>query len=107
MVGKRAWATANDAAHENGPASHRKPKRPLMESPGSRNEQPRLFQFSDAADLALEEQRRDELKNRLLKAVDRENLEKFRKSDDEVPIVSRQDSLCLQLCSSKKSKIRN
>jgi hypothetical protein len=89
MVGKRTWATANDAAHENGSANHRKPKRKLKDSPGPRNEQPRLFQFTDAADLALEEQRRDELKDRLLKAVDRENLEKFRKSDDEVHTILR------------------
>jgi hypothetical protein len=87
MVGKRAWATANSASQENNIPSRRKIKRALTEAPSTRDEQSGLIQFTDAADLALEEARRDELKDRLLRAVDRENLEKFRKTDEEVGLL--------------------
>jgi hypothetical protein len=87
MVGKRAWATANSASQENNIPNRRKIKRALTEAPSTRDEQSGLIQFTDAADLALEEARRDELKDRLLRAVDRENLEKFRKTDEEVGLL--------------------
>lgn len=45
---------------------------------------PRVFQFQDAVDVAVEDQRRDELKQKLLEGVDRKAWERFRKSKDEV-----------------------
>ncbi|KAF2093807.1 hypothetical protein NA57DRAFT_47334 [Rhizodiscina lignyota] len=45
---------------------------------------PRIFKFRDAVDLAVEDERRDQLKNKLLQGVDRNEWEKFRKSDDEI-----------------------
>jgi cation diffusion facilitator family transporter len=45
---------------------------------------PKIWRFKDAANTALEDRRREELKNALLKGIDREKLEKFRKSDKEL-----------------------
>ncbi|PSK57852.1 Metal tolerance protein 9 [Elsinoe australis] len=45
---------------------------------------PNLFRFRDAAHTALEDSRRDALKKQLLEGVDHQNLEKFRKSDEEL-----------------------
>lgn len=45
---------------------------------------PRIFKFQDAARTALEDARRTELKTTLLTGIDREGLEKFRKSKDEL-----------------------
>ncbi|KAJ9630717.1 hypothetical protein H2203_001241 [Taxawa tesnikishii (nom. ined.)] len=44
----------------------------------------RLFRFRDIANTAMEDRRREELKRQLLEGVDREGLEKYRKSDDEL-----------------------
>jgi hypothetical protein len=89
MVGKRTWATANGTTNENGVA-RRKPRRAATETPVTgvpginSNERPRVFRFKDSANIALEEAQREELKHTLLKAVDRDDLEKYRKSDEEV-----------------------
>lgn len=45
---------------------------------------PRILRFQDAAWTALEDARREELKGHILKGIDREGLERFRKSDDEL-----------------------
>jgi hypothetical protein len=86
MVGKRTWAGANGATQQKDNARQRMPGRKVTDHPGTRNERPRLFQFADSEDVALEERRREELKDRLLNAVDRENLEKYRKSDKQVRV---------------------
>ena len=51
---------------------------------GNARPRPRVWKFRDAAMTALEDHRRDELKKALLSGVDREALEKFRKSDEEL-----------------------
>jgi len=51
---------------------------------GNAKPRPHLFQFRDAAHTALEDSRREELKETLLHGIDRESLEKFRKSDEEL-----------------------
>ncbi|KAF2722091.1 cation efflux family protein [Polychaeton citri CBS 116435] len=48
---------------------------------------PNLFRFRDAAKTALEDARRDELKKTLLTGIDRNALEKFRKSDEELKSI--------------------
>jgi hypothetical protein len=89
MVGKRTWATGNGTTHENGVA-RRKLRRAATEVPGNgipginNNERPRAFRFKDTANAALEEAQREELKHTLLEAVDRDDLEKYRKSDEQV-----------------------
>ncbi|EME47472.1 hypothetical protein DOTSEDRAFT_41866 [Dothistroma septosporum NZE10] len=45
---------------------------------------PDVWRFKDAAKTALEDRRREELKNTLLESVDRNELEQFRKSDEEL-----------------------
>lgn len=49
---------------------------------------PNMFRFKDAADTAMADRRREDLKKKLLEGVDREQLESFRKSDDEVSLVA-------------------
>jgi cation diffusion facilitator family transporter len=51
---------------------------------GDARPRPRVWRFKDAAVTALEDHRREKLKKELLVGVDREALEKFRKSDDEL-----------------------
>lgn len=49
-------------------------------------DKPKLFRFRDAANTALEDKRREDLKRQLLHGIDRRNLEQFRKSDEEVSL---------------------
>jgi len=51
---------------------------------GNARPRPNVWRFRDAVDTAMEDKRRDELKKALLSGVDRDGLEKFRKSDDEL-----------------------
>lgn len=51
---------------------------------GDAKPRPNLWRFRDAARTALEDRRRDELKQTLLNDIGRDELEKFRKSDDEL-----------------------
>lgn len=53
-------------------------------SNGDARPRPRLWKFKDAASTAVEDRRRDELKKALLNDIDRDGLEKFRKSDEEL-----------------------
>jgi len=45
---------------------------------------PAIFRFQDAANTALGGQRREDLKQKLLHGINRDGLEKFRKSDEEL-----------------------
>lgn len=54
---------------------------------GDAKPRPRLFNFKDAANTALEDQRREDLKKALLEGIDRDQLEKYRKSDDELKTI--------------------
>nr|POE92993.1 metal tolerance protein 3 [Quercus suber] len=53
-------------------------------SNGDAKPRPRIWRFKDAANTVMEDRRRDQLKSALLEGIDREQLEKFRKSDDEL-----------------------
>ncbi|KXL45449.1 MAG: hypothetical protein FE78DRAFT_70933 [Acidomyces sp. 'richmondensis'] len=48
---------------------------------------PKLWRFKDAANTALEDKRREELKKALLHGINRDQLEKFRKSDEELKAI--------------------
>jgi len=94
MVGKRTWASNNDANYPNDsanarPRNNRKATKPAAAA--NTRERPRLFQFRDSDDTAssvlLDAQRREELKHRLLHSVDTENWEKFRKSKEELKSI--------------------
>lgn len=56
----------------------------LGDSKNNQGLRPAIFRFQDAANTALGGQRREELKQKLLHGIDREGLEKFRKSDEEL-----------------------
>ena len=51
---------------------------------GNARPRPNVWRFRDAVNTAVEDARREELKKALLSGVDREGLEKFRKSDDQL-----------------------
>lgn len=55
--------------------------------PSARRRTPRIFQFQQAARTALEDARRTELKHALLHGIDRDGLEQFRKSDDDLKLM--------------------
>jgi len=48
---------------------------------------PKLWRFKDAANTALEDKRREELKKTLLHGINRNGLENFRKSDEELKAI--------------------
>lgn len=71
MVGRRTLnAFGNGKARSHNDSLHR-PK-------------PIVLRFQDASNKALEDERRNQLKNKLIDAVKGDELESFRKSDDEV-----------------------
>ena len=51
---------------------------------GDARPRPKVWRFKDAAVTALEDHRREQLKKQLLSGVDRDELESFRKSDEEL-----------------------
>ncbi|KPM34606.1 hypothetical protein AK830_g11968 [Neonectria ditissima] len=93
MVGKRLLSTGSvpkyhSAAHdEQDDRAHPRDLEtgyPSNNRDASRRQRPRVFQFQDAARTALEDARRTELKRALLHGIDRDGLEKYRKSDQEL-----------------------
>jgi hypothetical protein len=67
MVGKRTWTS--------GPDGDGKKKGNLK---------PAIARFQDASQKAVEDDQREQIKNRLIDGVEREALEEYRKSEDEV-----------------------
>lgn len=63
--------------YANGNGSHGKHN-------GNAKPRPKMWSFKDAANTALEDKRRDELKKTLLHGINRDDLEVFRKSDDDL-----------------------
>lgn len=59
--------------------------------PHSRRPKPKILRFQDAAWTALEDARREELKHTILKGIDREGLEKFRKTQDELKEIKNKE----------------
>ncbi|KAK5172621.1 uncharacterized protein LTR77_002741 [Saxophila tyrrhenica] len=100
MVGKRSYAGRPDqpraapyaensngdveSGHQNGHANSKARSRSYNGKDGDVRPRPRIWRFKDAAMTALEDKRREDLKNKLLSGVDREGLEQFRKSDDQL-----------------------
>ncbi|KAK0894018.1 hypothetical protein LTR02_012515 [Friedmanniomyces endolithicus] len=54
---------------------------------GNAKPRPKMWSFRDAANTALEDARREELKKALLHGINRDELEHFRKSDDELKAI--------------------
>lgn len=96
MVGKRGlFARENTSESTSRPASG---GRPLSSNgdlerghegtngaaKGNARPRPNVWRFKDAVHTAVEDARREELKKALLSGVDRDSLEKFRKSDEQL-----------------------
>lgn len=105
MVGKRTWA--NGEAVNNSPSKPPKPVRSKTVGEPRKGDKPKLFQYSDASTTSLEEQRREDMKNRLLSASETE-WEKVRMSDEDVRHCddSRTSANDKQLKGIKNKKIR-
>ena len=56
----------------------------LRKSYGSSKPKPKVWRFRDAVNTAMEDRRRDELKEAILHGINRDELEDFRKSDKEL-----------------------
>lgn len=56
----------------------------LRKSYGSAKPKPKVWRFRDAVNTAMEDRRRDELKEAILHGINRDELEDFRKSDEEL-----------------------
>lgn len=80
MVGKRQQTIPPSYANGN----HGEDKKIQNGDVGFGRPRPKVFKFRDAVDTTMEDQRREQLKEKLLTEVDRESWEKFRKSKDEV-----------------------
>jgi hypothetical protein len=84
MVGKRTWA---DGANDAGP--RRALARAQTEAP-RKPAKPKAFRrYADVADADEEDRQRDELRDRLIEAVDRGDLERYRVSDEDVSFAGR------------------
>lgn len=77
MVGRRAlhaFGNGKSSGHSQKQINGSNPYKP----------KPAAFRFQDAANAAVEDERRNKIKNSLIDAVKGDELESFRKSDDEV-----------------------
>lgn len=72
MVGRRTLKAFGD-----GSAKGKKDANPYRPKPAA-------FRFQDASNKALEDERRNHLKHKLIDTVKADQLEKYRKSEDEV-----------------------
>ena len=90
MVGKRlsSYTTTYDDSPAQRPRSRREDLERGYSGTGNANgdarPRPKVWRFKDAAVTALEDHRREQLKQQLLTGIDREALEKFRKSEEEL-----------------------
>lgn len=75
------------ARTSNGDLESGRAKRDKKQPNGNARPKPSLFRFRDAASTALQDERREGLKKALLEGIDRDQLEKFRKSDDELKAI--------------------
>lgn len=69
MVNKRAWTSG-----------------PVGDKKKNGNLKPAIARFQDASNKAVEDDQREQIKNKLIDGVEREALEHYRKSKDEVII---------------------
>lgn len=87
---RRAFNTGGRSDLESGTANGNAQNGDARPRPdGSARPRPDVWRFRDAAMTALEDKRREELKKTLLEGVDREELEKFRKSDEELKAIKK------------------
>ncbi|KAF2154752.1 hypothetical protein K461DRAFT_311154 [Myriangium duriaei CBS 260.36] len=88
MVGKRH--SLSERSHSNASSHHEangRKKGDLESGNGDARPRPNIFRFRDAARTALGDARREELKTKLLHGIDRQDLERFRKSPEEIKSI--------------------
>ncbi|KAI5367654.1 putative cation efflux protein [Septoria linicola] len=80
--------TGDDTYEGNGDANGNGNARSRPDlSNGVRGPKPGIWRFKDAARTALEDKRREDLKNKLLTQINHDELEQFRKSDEELKAI--------------------
>ncbi|KAK2675391.1 Cation efflux protein [Fusarium oxysporum f. sp. vasinfectum] len=94
MVGKRQWNNegarhrgrhvGDEAHHDEHPRDLETGRYSYYDPNKKSRPKPRIMQFQDAARTALEDARRGEIKRALLHGIDRQGLEKYRKSEEEL-----------------------
>ncbi|KAG5760630.1 hypothetical protein H9Q72_011266 [Fusarium xylarioides] len=94
MVGKRQWNNegarhrgrhvGDEANHDDHPRDLETGRYSYYDPNKKSRPKPRIMQFQDAARTALEDARRGEIKRALLHGIDRQGLEKYRKSEEEL-----------------------
>jgi divalent metal cation (Fe/Co/Zn/Cd) transporter len=98
MVGKRFYAAEDGHKHESNLNRSQSSRNDVESGPhyatsngyangqvnGDARPRPNLWRFKDAENTALQDSRREQLKKQLLSGVDRDALEKFRKSEEEL-----------------------
>lgn len=95
MVGRRnrsfyAEGGKNNGTGSNGDPNTKRNNDDLENGPAPANgngNKPRIFKFKDVAHTALEDSRREELKKQLLFGLEQVDLEKFRKSEEDVGVT--------------------
>jgi hypothetical protein len=75
MVGKRPWTSGSGNANGHDKNASKN---------GSIKKQPIGLRFQDVSNKILEDQRREDIKNLLIDGMDRDVLERYRKTPDEV-----------------------
>lgn len=86
MVGKRSRNFFHEAGKTTGRTNGTERNGDLERGPmaSGGNSKPRVFRFKDVANTALENSRREELKKQLLFGLEQVDLERFRKTDQDV-----------------------
>ena len=76
MVGKRDRSFRSQRQHDHANVD--------KDIENGLHQRPRISRFKDAVDLATDNRKRADLKKRLKDGIDRDGLEQFRKSEEEV-----------------------
>lgn len=98
MVGRRNIFTFGTGYASS--INHKKGDNPFRPKPAA-------FKFQDVTNKAIEDERRNQIKNKLIDSVKGDELEFFRKSDDEVLLFSTSQELKPILTSSQLKTIEN
>lgn len=79
------YETYHDEVNGNGNA---RPRPKILDGKAPK---PGIWRFRDAARTALEDERREDLKNKLLTHINHDELERFRKSDEELKEMKKKE----------------
>lgn len=83
------YETYHDEVNGNGNGNNNARPRPKILD--GKAPKPGIWRFRDAARTALEDERREDLKNKLLTHINHDELERFRKSDEELKEMKKKE----------------